>query len=193
MDQPARRKSYFKHSIRIAMAGLKQKFVTLDNRFTHDVNDEKRQPMHENENQTHRDDHIPHSLASLPAGLEVANPFSSDKEVYIEEKQPVQADKESRHFATESSSEKELCETPVSPDGWHAPWSGQSMPKRIFGMRAKVFWILLVSAVIVFGLGIGIGMGTSKLKGDDGDDKKSQTTSALNVTVVAQPSSTTTV
>jgi uncharacterized membrane protein len=64
------------------------------------------------------------------------------------------------------------------------------MPKRIFGMRAKVFWILLVSAVIVFGLGIGIGMGTSKLKGDDGDDKRAQTTSVLNATVVAQPSST---
>jgi hypothetical protein len=173
----------------LTMAEPAQDRNAPDNRFTHDRDDEKRQPLRDDD---HFGDQSPHSLASLPAGLEVANPFSSDKEVYIEEKQPVQAYKESCQISNESASEKQVCETPVSPDGWHAPWSGQSMPKRIFGMRAKVFWILVASAVIVFGLGIGIGMGTSKLKGDDGDDKRPQTTSALNATVVVQPSSTTT-
>jgi hypothetical protein len=173
----------------LTMAEPAQDRNAPDNRSTHDRDDEKRQPLRDDD---HFGDQSPHSLASLPAGLEVANPFSSDKEVYIEEKQPVQAYKESCQISNESASEKQVCETPVSPDGWHAPWSGQSMPKRIFGMRAKVFWILLVSAVIVFGLGIGIGMGTSKLRGDDGDDKRPQTTSALNATVVVQPSSTTT-
>jgi hypothetical protein len=173
----------------LTMAEHAQERNAPDPRFTHDHDDEKRQVLRNND---HFDEQVPHSLASLPAGLEVANPFSSDKEVYIEEKQPVQAYKESCQLSSDGSSEKQVCETPVTPDGWHAPWSGQSMPKRIFGMRAKVFWILLVSAVIVFGLGIGIGMGTSKLRGDDGDDKRPQTTSALNATVVVQPSSTTT-
>lgn len=54
------------------------------------------------------------------------------------------------------------------------------MPKLICGIRAKIFWILLVCAVVVFGLGIGIGMGTSKLKGSD-DDVESQTTTAAVV------------
>jgi hypothetical protein len=174
----------------LTMAEHAQERNALDYKFTHDRDDEKRQPLRDDD---HFDGHVPHSLASLPAELEVANPFSSDKEVYIEEKQPVQAYKESCQLSSDGSSEKQVCEPPVSPDGWHAPWSRQSMPKSIFGMRAKVFWILVASAVIVFGLGIGIGMGTSKLNGDDGDDKRAQTTSALNATVVVQPSSSATV
>ena len=79
-----------------------------------DSSDEKQDP--------HRDTDIPHSLALLPADLEVALPFpGDDKEVYIEEKQPVQACKESCRSATEAASEKELLETPVFPDGWYAP------------------------------------------------------------------------
>lgn len=128
---------------------------------TYDLVDEKRQHCHDRD--------LPHSLALLPADLEVAIPSSSEKEVYIEEKQPVPADIERCQSAAESTPEKEVLETPVTSDGWHAPWSGRSMPKRICGLRAKVFWILLVSAVVVFCLGIGIGMGTSKLKGSDDD------------------------
>jgi hypothetical protein len=157
---------------------------------------EKRQPMGDDDNKSkHHYADAPHSLALLPAGLEVTIPSSSDKEVYIEEKQPVQAYKESCQLSTDGSisSEKQVCEAPVAPDRWHAPWSGRSMPTRICGMRAKVFWILVASAVIVFGLGIGIGMGTSKLNGDDGDDKRSQTTSAMNATMMASVLSTTTV
>jgi len=117
---------------------------------------------------------IPHSLSLLPAGLEVAVPFSPDsKEVYVEEKQPVQAGKESYQSQVRDSnaSEKEVLETleerrdALSTDG------GRKAPKRICGIRAKVFWIALVCAVVVFGLGVGIGMGTSKLKGADDDAK----------------------
>jgi hypothetical protein len=149
------------------MAGLSQQQIVQNARSSHDLSEEKRQHIGDDEDSDeHHNGHIPHSLAALPAGLEVALPYPSDKEVYIEEKQPVHAYKENCQISNDGSSEKQVCETPVAPDGWHAPWKGRSMPARICGMRAKVFWILLASAVIVFGLGIGIGMGTSKLNGE---------------------------
>jgi hypothetical protein len=171
-----------------AMAQPAPENTRPDYRSTHDQDDEKRQPLRDDDL---FDDRVPHSLALLPADLEVAIPSSSDKEVYIEEKQPVQVYKESCRISNESTSEKQVCEeVPVAPDGWHTPWSARNMPTRICGMRAKVFWILVASAVIVFGLGIGIGMGTSKL---NGDDKRSQSTSAMNATMMASALSTTTV
>jgi hypothetical protein len=141
--------------------------TTQDRNPTYDLADEKQQlQLHHFETTV---DTIPHSLALLPAGLELAVPFSpNDKEVYIEEKQPVQAGKETLHqIRTESvaaAAEKELFETLEERGDTLSIEGSRAAPKRICGIRAKVFWISLVCAVVVFCLGVGIGMGTSKLK-----------------------------
>lgn len=122
----------------------------------------------------------PLSLALLPADLEalpITPPTDTTKELYIDEKQPVQADKEtlrSLSYAQTATTEKEVGSppSPVAPDGWHAPWRGPRIPGRICGVRTKLFWIWVGVIVVVFGLGIGLGMGLNKWDDDEDEEQR---------------------
>lgn len=134
----------------------------------------------EKQRQPHQPDttNPPFSLALLPADLEAlptTPPTDTTKKLYIDEKQPVQADKEtirSLSYAQTATTEKEVGEPPVAPDGWHAPWNRPKIPGRICGVRTKLFWIWVAVIVVVFGLGIGLGMGLSNFDDDDDEEQR---------------------
>lgn len=136
--------------------------------------DEKQQHLQRQNDTTNP----PLSLALLPADLEAVPttpPTDTTKELYIDEKQPVQADKEtvrSLSYAQTAMTEKESGEPRVAPDGWHAPWRGPRIPGRICGVRTKLFWIWVGVIVVVFGLGIGLGMGLSNWDDDEEEEQR---------------------
>lgn len=141
----------------------------------HDFEDEKQQQHQPPQPDT---TNPPLSLFLLPADLEALPtipPTDTTKELYINEKQAVQADKEtvrSLSYAQTATTEKEVGEPPVAPDGWHAPWRGPRIPGRICGVRTKLFWIWVGVIVVVFGLGIGLGMGLSNWDDDEEEGQR---------------------
>jgi hypothetical protein len=93
---------------------------------------------------------FPHSLASIPAGLEVVP--TNDKQTQEPEKETVSDLPEAI-----SQAEKEVSDTWA----YAVPIPSQDRPpkRRICGLKRKFFWIIVVAGPLVLGLALIVGLG----------------------------------
>lgn len=101
-----------------------------------------------------------HSLASIPAGLEVVP--TNDKQIQHSEKEAVQAEPEAI-----SQADKEVSNVWATSHGPFVPPQEQGIAiRRICGLRRRFFWgfvaTLVVALAVIVGLGGGLGVRKSR-------------------------------